>query len=1169
MKFLLFLCVVIFVALAPTIPVFAQQGGGFSHAGVLGEYFDNPNLQGQSRFARHDVRINFGWGTLLPVGGSRAEPYKSFPHDNFSVRWTGEVIPRFSEPYTFVAGADEGVRVKLGGKTIIDNWDKSGSAKSAPIVLNSGQKIAIIVEYRQRSGPAYCVLKWQSPSTPIEIVDVVTNNALNAATWPQILSADAVKTGRPHWEGNIPEDESGGPQQDGEYIVWEGSGGVERTGTYGVQFHGKAQVWVDFGYAAFEVDGKTVDKLEPGMGYDAATNTTRALMKITRSDAEILRFHIKNSQRSADSPINSGISGLKIMRPLEAGSPRPHNTDEVIYRPFKKAIENYSAIRWLQVANVHSTGKWQDRTKPDYISFTKSDNNSSGGEKWEILVMLANETGKDLYICTPVNADDEYFIQLARLLRYGSDGDKPYSAPTANPVYPPLNSNLRVYFEVGNEIWNWGFASTQDARSAAEAEIKADTPEAKIFNYNGQGNYRTWHALRTVRASNIFRSVFGDAAMDERIRPLLEYQYNNYQDTAWQSFKFLDAYFNNGDGNHVPTPHPVNYYIWGAGGATYYGVGNDDGHQSATVFSDLSFEETTLPDGTELKAPPGGKWKFVGNAGLYRLNSVALTAEAPAPKETRIGANTLVGMKFKTGARTLWVKTLGRWAKQGQRGGHFYLVRSKDNALVADATLDEVRGNWMQKLPPGYYYAPVNVPGKEAGKDVSIRLEPNTEYALLVGSTQRDDLTMAEGEMSASGSGPDISIQNAIQADTGGNLASPESWKWTQGAARHTFGPVNFQFRTTEEGEGANLPDYPAVVDGSQAAWLRGTGEISQSVNFASPGKYALIFHAASTMKNWPGYLPFDIYCDDQKASPMRQGDHRVADNTSGIGGFARAMSDLHEEYGSAVFTITSVGSHVIRLVGKGNDDQSIVFDEFSIASLDAILNSGFGAGSAFGQIASNDYQNQLNNQASYARAFGLPVVAYEAGWSLGGDFNSKPIQGYAKFSDARARAINNTAMDIFTRSGGFMNVWGVYQYWPESDTSHASEYPLMQSLQYLNDRLPAEARNGAPIPASLKPSTAIRWSWSDKWNGEMSERGQWGAWLVVAPKHAVYALTVESTAGGNFEIEADGKKIGTANDSVASKPFLVTLGPGTHGIRVRSLGGKWSLKSVSIAPQK
>src|SRR5262249_55331663 len=142
------------------------------------------------------------------------------------------------------------------------------------------------------------------------------------------------------------------------------------------------------------------------------------------------------------------------------------------------------------------------------------------------------------------------------------------------------------------------------------------TKEAQIVNYDrtappGQGDrlWLRWHALQTKRISDVFRKVFGDAAMGERVRILYEYQYDNEQSTAADGLAFLDRYFNNADGEkHVSDPHPVNYFVWGSGAATYYGSGNSHGTQTKVV----------VPDGGFERPQAGSSWKLEGHAGLYR-----------------------------------------------------------------------------------------------------------------------------------------------------------------------------------------------------------------------------------------------------------------------------------------------------------------------------------------------------------------------------------------------------------------------------------------------------------------------------------------------------------------------------------------------------------------------
>jgi len=51
------------------------------------------------------------WTTSPPTGS-----------DNFSIRWTGFILPKFSEAYTFHATTDEGVRLWIGDDLVINNW---------------------------------------------------------------------------------------------------------------------------------------------------------------------------------------------------------------------------------------------------------------------------------------------------------------------------------------------------------------------------------------------------------------------------------------------------------------------------------------------------------------------------------------------------------------------------------------------------------------------------------------------------------------------------------------------------------------------------------------------------------------------------------------------------------------------------------------------------------------------------------------------------------------------------------------------------------------------------------------------------------------------------------------------------------------------------------------
>src|SRR5262249_9751248 len=92
----------------PSGPPFAGTG-----TGLLGHYFSSPDLTGPA-WTRTDGTIDFAW--------NGARPAPPVPGHDFSVRWTGEVQAQFSETYTFWTRSDDGVRLWVDGRLLIDDW---------------------------------------------------------------------------------------------------------------------------------------------------------------------------------------------------------------------------------------------------------------------------------------------------------------------------------------------------------------------------------------------------------------------------------------------------------------------------------------------------------------------------------------------------------------------------------------------------------------------------------------------------------------------------------------------------------------------------------------------------------------------------------------------------------------------------------------------------------------------------------------------------------------------------------------------------------------------------------------------------------------------------------------------------------------------------------------
>jgi hypothetical protein len=90
---------------------------------------------------------------------------------SFSVRWTGQLIPRHSETYTLHTISNDGIRLWVNGELLIDNWtDHSATEDHGKIQLTASQKADIKIEYYQRGGGAEARLLWSSPSQKKDVI---------------------------------------------------------------------------------------------------------------------------------------------------------------------------------------------------------------------------------------------------------------------------------------------------------------------------------------------------------------------------------------------------------------------------------------------------------------------------------------------------------------------------------------------------------------------------------------------------------------------------------------------------------------------------------------------------------------------------------------------------------------------------------------------------------------------------------------------------------------------------------------------------------------------------------------------------------------------------------------------------------------------------------------
>jgi hypothetical protein len=640
--------------LLATLSAQARQGGGYTLAGLVGTYFTNSTFNGPPGFTRREVRIDFGTNSLPPGGAGQSGDlaFRSVPAENFSVRWTGQVVPRFTETYTIRSLASGGLRVRLRAAgaaewtTVIDQ--PAAADSTGTFAFTAASPCDIDISFTHGTGPWSARLLWSSPSTPEEVIDPAVQSGINNPDWTAGFT-DIIKAARNSWEpingGARPAmDADGWPLGDGAYVFQESlNQGLDidplMRGRVSFSFKGRATVSLQGNVQSGSLTSQ----------YNTASNLTTGSFVVRSNGWNASYFRFAGTDRDGLPGGEAGITELRLMRPVAPDATSSYSAGTSLFTPqLLEALTHFTVVRHQLVANQQRD--WAERTRPGY--FNQSGGavgaphygvgaNSDNGAAWEHKILLANESGRDLMLSLPTVASGRlpadtasYLWKLACLLRYGSDGVEPYTSAVADPVYPPLNPNLRVYLEIENELWNWAgvfYTDFGNINALTILDADANNEDFQALNFDGLstakdagGNYvslNTWRyrkiMLRLVQISDIFRAVFGDPAMMSRIRPLYEWQYDNANDTARLALTFADRYFNNGDGQpHVAAPYPISHWLWGGGGAAYYGAVNGNGLTSLLPNSD--FATPALPTAGYQVAPAGAAWNFMGAAGIAR-----------------------------------------------------------------------------------------------------------------------------------------------------------------------------------------------------------------------------------------------------------------------------------------------------------------------------------------------------------------------------------------------------------------------------------------------------------------------------------------------------------------------------------------------------------------------
>lgn len=123
--------------------------------GLKAEFFNNLDLKGTPVATQVETNLSPYWHNLSPAGG--------VGKDNFSVRYTGYLVPKMSGTYSVGMVTDDKGRMFLNNKKIVENWDnyQVNVMKSHEVRLEKGKKYPVKIEYGEVDNYAGMMVKWK------------------------------------------------------------------------------------------------------------------------------------------------------------------------------------------------------------------------------------------------------------------------------------------------------------------------------------------------------------------------------------------------------------------------------------------------------------------------------------------------------------------------------------------------------------------------------------------------------------------------------------------------------------------------------------------------------------------------------------------------------------------------------------------------------------------------------------------------------------------------------------------------------------------------------------------------------------------------------------------------------------------------------------------------
>jgi len=144
--------------------------------GLKGEYFTGKEPKGDPVLVRFDDKVDFSWGW--------AAPCREVNRGDYSVRWTGQVIPPVTGEYKIgVSCTEGGVRFYLDDELVVDQWGDPYNenfeagfiriSESLKVKMEAGEPHQVRLEFHKKTNRNSIRLEWEIPGKADPVLEAV------------------------------------------------------------------------------------------------------------------------------------------------------------------------------------------------------------------------------------------------------------------------------------------------------------------------------------------------------------------------------------------------------------------------------------------------------------------------------------------------------------------------------------------------------------------------------------------------------------------------------------------------------------------------------------------------------------------------------------------------------------------------------------------------------------------------------------------------------------------------------------------------------------------------------------------------------------------------------------------------------------------------------------